>query len=194
MEALGADAVRAKGGDGFGGGGDEIVFFGLGESRHVLRQHFGNTADAGADDVEAAAGGFDDDGAEGFGEARVQVDVAAHHDVADFFVADGAEQLDAVLEDAALEHLFEVDGFGAGAGDDEAHVGVVGEDAGDGGYEEVGAFVVEEARDDYDGDCVVGAEVLGWRGERASGSACVFAAWVVMQRAKVLGDDGIGDY
>ena len=95
----------------------------------------------------------------------MQVDVAADHDVADFFVADGAEQLDAVLEDESLEHLFEVDGFGAGAGDYEAYVGVEGEDAGEGGYEEVGAFVVEEARDDYDCDGVVGAEVVGWGGE-----------------------------
>lgn len=170
VEALGADAVGAESGDGLGGGGDEVVLLGLGEGRHVLWQHLGDAADARADDVEAAAGGFDDDGAEGLGQARVQVDVAAHHDVADFFVADGAEKLDTVLEDAPFEHLFEVDGFGAGAGDDEADVRVVGEDAGDGGDKEVGAFVVEEARDDYYGDCVVGAEVLGWRGQWASGS------------------------
>lgn len=84
--------------------------------------------------------------------------MAPHHDVADFFVADGAEQLDFVLEEAPLEHLLEVDGFGAGAGDDEANVGVEGEDAGEGGDEEVGAFVVEEAGDDYDGYGRVGVQ------------------------------------
>lgn len=84
--------------------------------------------------------------------------MSAHHDVADFGVADRTEHFDAVLEYVLLNHLFEVDGFGTGAGDDEARVGVGGEDAGDGGCEKVGAFVVEEAGDDDDGDGVVRAQ------------------------------------
>lgn len=119
-------------------------------------QDLGDAADLGADDVEAAAGGLDDDGAKGLGQRRVQVDVAAHHDVADLFVAHGAEHLDAVLQHVLLDHLLEVDGLGAGAGNDEARVGVVLEDARDGRHQQVGALVVEEARDHDDRDGVVG--------------------------------------
>lgn len=79
-----------------------------------------------------------------------------HHDIADFFVADGAEEGDFVLEDATFEHLFKVDGFGSGTGDYETDVWVKGEDARDGGNEEVSAFIVEEAGDYYDGYCGVG--------------------------------------
>lgn len=104
--------------------------------------------------------------------------MSADHDVADFLVTDGAEEFDAVLEDAAFEHLFEVDGFGAGAGDDEAGVGVCGEDSRDGGDEEVGAFVVEEAGDDDDGDGGVGGERGAW-----------LRGW-----GEIIGDDGVGDY
>lgn len=173
VEALGVDFARAQGGDGFARLGDEIVLLGFREARHVLGQDLGDATDARADDVEAAAGGFDDDGAKGFGERRVQVDVAAHHDGADFLVAHGAEQLDFVLQQVSLQHLFEIDGFGARAGDDEAHVGIEGEDARESGDEEVRAFVVEEAGNDYDGDggmCV--QRRTGRRGWRDGGSGC----------------------
>lgn len=73
-------------------------------------------------------------------------------------MADGTEEFDFVLEDAPFEHLLEVDSFGTGTGDDEADVWVEGEDPRDGGYEEVGAFVVEEARDHYNCYGGMGAE------------------------------------
>lgn len=78
------------------------------------------------------------------------------HNVADFLVSDGAEEFDSVLEQMAFEHLFKVDGFGAGAGDYKARRGVLGEDGGDSCDEEVGAFVVEEAGNYDDGDRVIG--------------------------------------
>lgn len=161
MELLRADLTRAHGSDGLPRREDDVVFFRLGEDGHVRGEHFWNAAYLCADDVETTAGGFDDDCAEGFGEGWVQVDVAADHDVADLFVANGAEHLDTVVQDVGFDHLLEVNGFGAGAGDDEARVGVVLQDAGDGCDEKVGAFVVEEARDDYDGDGVSRTKAMG---------------------------------
>ena len=117
----------------------------------------------------------------------MQIDVPAHHHVADLFVADWAEEFDAVLQHALFEHLLEVDAFGARAGNDEAHVGVAGENSGDGGYEEVGAFVVEEARYHYYGYCVVGAEMLRWWvSVLTGGDGGVFAAGVVVKRPEVF--------
>ena len=52
----------------------------------MRRQHLRDTTDLGADHVQSAAGGLDNDGAKGLGERRVEVDVAADHDVADIFV------------------------------------------------------------------------------------------------------------
>lgn len=168
VEFVGADLAGAHGGDGFARGGDDVVFFGLCEGGHVRGEDLGDAADLGAHDVEAARGRFDNDGAKGLCQGRVEVDVAAGHDVADVLVADGAEHLDAVLQHVGLDHLLQVNSLGARAGDDEAGVGVVLQDARDGGREEIGAFVVEEARYDDNGDDVVGAEEMRrWLGSEA---------------------------
>lgn len=145
MELFCADAARAHGRDGLAGGGDEVLLLGLGEGGHVRREDLGDAADLRADDVQAAAGGLNDDGAEGLGEGGVEVDVAPGHDVADVLVPDGTQHLDVVLQDVGLDHLLEVDGLGARTRDNEPRVGVVLQDARDDGGEEVGALVVEEA-------------------------------------------------
>lgn len=144
--------------DSFAGGTDKIILFGLCKDGHMARQDFRDATDTGADNQEVATCGFNQDCAKGLGQTWMQVDVAAHHDVADFFVSDGAEQCDAVVQDVSVEHLLEVDGFGARAGNDEAHVWMGGQDARDGSNEQIGALVVEEARDDDNGDCVVWAQ------------------------------------
>lgn len=189
VEAFGAHLAGADGGDGLAGGENEVVLLGLGEGGHVGGEDLGDTADLGTDHVQAATGRLDDYGPESLGEGGVEVDVAADHDVADVLVANGAEHLDAILQDVCLNHLFEVDGLWAGSSDDEARVGVVLEDAGDGGGEEVGALVVEEARDDDNGDDVVGSEAGGKRvrGEARGGGRGIVAG------AEVFGDDGVGD-
>lgn len=201
VELLGADAAGAHGGDGLARRGDEVLLLGLGEGGHVGGQHLGDAADLGADDVEAAAGGLDDDGAEGLGQRRVEVDVAAGHDVADVLVADGAQHLDVVLQDVGLDHLLEVDGLGARARDDEARVRVVLEDARDHGREQVRALVVEEARDDDDGDHVARAERLPDGGRvraeatpspGAPGRVQVGRRAAVVAGPEVLRHDGVG--
>lgn len=190
MELVGADLAGAHGGDGFARGGDDVVFFGLCKGGHVRGEDLGDAADLGAHDVEAARGRFDYDGAKGLCQGRVEVDVAAGHDVADFLVADGADHLDAVLQHVGLNHLLQVNSLGARAGDDETGVGVVLQDARDGGREEIGALVVEEARDDDDGDDVVGAEQTR---RRLGPEAFPFLGlgWIVA-RAEVFTDDGVG--
>jgi hypothetical protein len=75
-------------------------------------------------------------------------------------VADWTEHLNAVLEDVCFDHLLKVDGFRTRAGDNEAGVWLVFENARDGGCEEVGAFVVKEAGDDDDNDWVSGAKTF----------------------------------
>lgn len=102
VKELGADLALAQPGDGAAGRGDEIVLLRLRELGHVARKHFGDAADAGADDVEAARGRFHDHSAERFRQRRVQVDVPAHHDAAHFFVPHGAQQRYAVLENVAF--------------------------------------------------------------------------------------------
>lgn len=193
MEALRADLTGTDGGDGLARRDDDVVLLGLGERRHVLREDLGDAADLGAHDVETARGGLDDDGAKGFREGRVEVDVAARHDVPDVLVADGAQHLDAVLQHVRLNHLLQVDGLGAGAGDDEARVGVALEDAGDGGGEEVGALVVEEAGYDDDGDHVAGAEADGRDLGDEVAPGRLGRVGGVVAGAEVFGDDGVGD-
>jgi hypothetical protein len=87
--------------------------------------------------------------------------VAAGHDVSDVFVFDGTEHFDSVLEDVCLDHLFEVDRFRTRAGNNEACVWLLFEDARDGSCEEIGAFVVEEAGNDDDDDRVSRSETFG---------------------------------
>lgn len=94
----------------------------------------------------------------------------AHHDVADFLVANAAEKehagLSVRLVDELLrervECLFEVDSFGAAAGDDEAEVFMASEQKGKGRDQEIGAFVIEESRDNDDGYGVCWADRLAW--------------------------------
>lgn len=120
--------------------------------------------------------------------------MAADHDVADLLVADWPQHLDAVLEDIVLNHLLEVNGFGAGAGNDEARVGVVFQDAGDGGGEQVSTLVVEETRDDDNSDHVVGADACRaalWC--EASVDDRLVAVEGVVSRAKVFSNDCVGD-
>lgn len=160
VEPLGADLVRSDVGDGLDRGGDDVVFFRLGELGHVSRQDLWDTADLGAHDVEPTARGLDDDCPECFCQRWMQVDVPANHDVADLLVPHAAYHLDAVLEDILLDHLLEIDGLGPRAGDDEACVGLMIQDAWDGCYEEVYSLVVEEAGDDNNGDGVVGTKTM----------------------------------
>lgn len=71
MEAVGADLAGAHGRDGLARRQDQVVLLRLGKRRHVRGEHLWDAADLGADDVEPAAGGLDDDGAKGLGERRV---------------------------------------------------------------------------------------------------------------------------
>lgn len=143
VEPFRADFASSHSSDGFAGREDDIVLLGLGEGGHVGGEHLGDAANLCADDVEATTGGFDDNGAEGFSQGGVEINVTANHYVADLLVADGAEHLNAVLQDVGLNHLFEVNGLGTRTGNDETRVWVVFKHAGDGGDEKVGSLVVE---------------------------------------------------
>lgn len=90
----------------------------------------------------------------------MQVYVTSNHDVANLFMAYGAQQGDSIVEDMAVEHLLEVDCFWTGTGDYETHVGMRSEDARNRSNEEIGAFVVEKTRDYDDGDGIIRAEWL----------------------------------
>lgn len=95
--------------------------------------------------------------------------------------------------------MLEVDGLGTRAGDDEAEVFVAFEQQGQGADEEVGAFVVEEAADYYDGYGVARAEglagVRGWGEEGASGGLEVRGfGFVGLKWAEVAGYYCVGDY
>ncbi len=92
----------------------------------MRRQDFRNPSDARTDDVQATTRSFDDDGAEGLGETGMQVDMTSHHHISHLLMPHGSEEFDSILQDAPFEHLLEVDGFGSGAGDDEADVWVAG--------------------------------------------------------------------
>jgi len=97
-----------------------------------------------------------------------------------------------------IESLFEVDGLGARAGDDEAEIFVTGEQEREGGDEEVGTFVVEEAGDYDDGDGIARADgVAGVRGRRKEGSFVVGGVgeveFVGLERLEAAWDDGVGD-
>jgi hypothetical protein len=84
--------------------------------------------------------------------------VASNHNVANFFVTDGTQHFHTILQDVAFNHLLKVNSFGAGAGDYKACIWMVIEDSRDGGCEEIRAFVIEEARDDNNGDGVMGID------------------------------------
>lgn len=109
-------------------------------------------------------------------------------------MADGSQHLDAILENATLKHLLEVDGLGSGAGDDEADGRIGREDAGDSGDEEVGAFVIEEARDDDDGNGVVRAEAAGLAGRGCNCGGGRRVGWWIGKGAEVLRNDRVGDH
>lgn len=152
--------------NGFAGCTDKVVFFRFGKYGHVARENLGDAANSGAYDEQIAAGSLYQDGSKGLGQAGMQVYVTSNHDVAHFFVTYRTQKSDAVVKDMAVEHLFEIDGFWTGTSDYKTHVRMRSENAWDGSNEEIGAFVVEQTRDDNDGDSVIGTEWLGGLGRR----------------------------
>lgn len=133
--------------------------------------------------------------------------MAPHHNVPDFFVADASEQNDAglagwgfdELSGQGVEGLFEVDGLGARASDDEAQIFVAGEEEGEGGDEEVGAFVVEETGDYDDGDGVVGTDWMAGVRERGKEGGLVVGGvgeveFVGLEGLEAGWNDGVGDH
>lgn len=100
--------------------------------------------------------------------------MSADHNVSDFFVADASQEIDSWFspwgQDEVLgegvQCLLQVDGFWSGTCNYEIQGGMLGEEEGKGGDEEVGAFVVEEAGDDDYGYGGSGGEgkggVRGW--------------------------------
>lgn len=195
VEPFSTDLASSHRGDGFAGREDDIILFGLGEGGHMGGEHLGDATNLCADDVEATTGGFDDNGAEGFGQGGMEINVTADHDVANLLVADGAEHLNAVLQDVGLNHLFEVNGLGARTGDDETCVWVVFKHARDGSDEKIGSLVVEETRDDDNSDDIARAEALGrgiMRGIQGKVGPLGRRDGVVT-RTEVVCDDGIGD-
>lgn len=192
VELLGPDAAAAHRCDGLARRGYEVVLLRLGERGHVGGEDLGDAADLGADHVEAAAGGLDDHGAECFREGGVEVDVSADHHVADVLVADGPQHFYVILENVGLNHLLQVNSLGTGTGDDEARVGVVFQDAGDDGSQQVSALVVEQTRYHNNGDYVRGAQAV--RRRVWSEDARAIGRFLVVARPEILGDDCIGDY
>ena len=120
-------------------------------------QDLRDAANPGTNDVEATASGFDNDSAEGFGEARMEVDVASDHDISNLFMTNGAKKLDSILQNALFEHLLEIYGFRSRTCNDEADVRVRRQDPRNGCDEKIGAFIVEESGDDNDRNGVVRA-------------------------------------
>lgn len=125
----------------------------------------------------------------------MQVYVTSNHDVTNFFMTNRAQKGHSIVENMAVEHLFEVDCFWTGTGDYETHVGMRSEDARDRSNEEICAFVVEETRDDDDGDGIIRAEWLRGlrRRRRQSGARRRLGCVLRMERAEVGCNDSIGD-
>lgn len=142
---------------GFASRANKIVLFGLGKDGHVAWQDLRNTADSGADNEQVATGSFYQDGSKGFGQTGMQVYMTTDHDIANLFVAHGAEKSDSVMEDMTVKHLLEINSFWAGTCDYEAHIGMQGKNAWDGSDQQIGSFVVKETGDDDYGDGVIGA-------------------------------------
>lgn len=156
-----------------GGGGHDVVFFGFRVLHHALGEDFWDTADLGADDVETAGGGFDEDSAECFREGGVEVYVTANHNVADLFVADGPDHFNPVLEHVFFDHLLEVNGFWTGAGNEEVHARVDLTNPRDRCHQQIGPLVVEQPRDNDDSK--------------------MFFRRLRGVRTEVLGNNGVGD-
>lgn len=71
MEALRVDGTLSQGGDSAHGSSDEGIFLWGGELCHFPWEYFGDAADLGAYDIQAAAGCFHDHGAECLCQTRV---------------------------------------------------------------------------------------------------------------------------
>ena len=182
----------------------QVVLLRFGKYRHVGGQNLRNASDLGAHHVQSAACRLHNDSAKGLGQAWVEIYVALDHHIPHFFVADGSQQLNLLLQHVLLYHLLKVYALWSIPSDDETGIGVILKDPGNSSDEEVGALVVEKARDDNDRDGVIESQVVRWLGAYAAQRmdatsllrfvvGCMGPRGPVVERLKIFRDNGIGD-